>query len=131
MGCSSSGPKRNVQETFSTKIYEDGSKIFSYTQTMIRKRDKDRGKGKHRPDMDIGHKSPPDDDKFVKRLEKDLKLFMAENNFCRDGFLKLDESLGGGRRSIRGECYDRATDEDRARFPNMNTGPKVIEESLD
>ncbi|MFT5691125.1 MAG: hypothetical protein ACI92E_000450 [Oceanicoccus sp.] len=52
------------------------------------------------------------------KLKEKLETALAENGFCREGYEELDRHEAMGEMSIRGECSDEATDDDRRNFPN-------------
>ena len=51
-------------------------------------------------------------------LKQQVDRLIAENRFCRDGYFVLDQYSGAGGKSLRGECREGASPEDRIRFPN-------------
>ncbi|MEY4589150.1 MAG: hypothetical protein RL497_1226 [Pseudomonadota bacterium] len=53
-----------------------------------------------------------------RQLKGLLKDALADNGFCRDGFLPLGRYAGESNYRLRGECKDTASAEDIAKFPN-------------
>ncbi|RZA02341.1 MAG: hypothetical protein EOO68_09795 [Moraxellaceae bacterium] len=53
-----------------------------------------------------------------RQLKAMLKDALADNGFCREGFLPLGRYAGESNYKLRGECKDAASVEDIARFPN-------------
>lgn len=56
------------------------------------------------------------------RLARDrlntLEATLEATKFCREGYTLLGRYAGETIERLRGECQERATEEDRARFPN-------------
>lgn len=53
-----------------------------------------------------------------KHMQKMLDEVMEQSGYCRDGYVLLGRYAGETTRRMRGECRDRATNEDRQRFPD-------------
>jgi len=53
-----------------------------------------------------------------KRMQQMLDEVMEESRYCRDGYVLLGRYAGETTRRLRGECKDRATEEDRRKFPD-------------
>lgn len=51
-----------------------------------------------------------------RRMQAALEERMAVTGFCREGYLLLGRHSGVTVQTLRGECRDRATKEDRERF---------------
>jgi hypothetical protein len=126
-----------VEEKFVPYITETGLKIFIYTVSMkgageqgdsrggakstgerggSRRGTKPtggRGGGSHggtTPDRDSMEKS------IKEKIEQKLLAKLTETGYCREGYLELGSSIGKRESSIRGECKEGATEEDRQVF---------------
>ena len=53
-----------------------------------------------------------------RQLKGLLKDALANNEFCRQGYLPLGRYAGESHYRLRGECKDAASTEDKAKFPN-------------
>jgi hypothetical protein len=53
-----------------------------------------------------------------KHMQKMLDEVMEQSGYCREGYVVLGRYAGETTRRMRGECRDRATDQDRQRFPD-------------
>ncbi len=117
-GCSSQDKKRpSFTETFETEISQDGSKRFVYQVSP------DRAKGGRpphnrdgKPPSREGQKSSNRATKVAEKTEALLQEKLAKTEFCQDGYRVLDSFFERGRYTIRGECRDEASEEDRAKF---------------
>ena len=128
--CSSKKPHPAPVTYFSTNITVEGGKFFVYRLEMPQRGGQEDGGRGSRPEK--GKKpgggggrngaSPPNNGRKGGRSEVNLKQrvdrLIAENRYCRDGYVVLDEYTGAGGVSLRGECRDGATPEDRSRFQN-------------
>ena len=131
-GCSSNSSKRHggmPTEVFVTHIKPDGSKIFNYS--LIKKMPNQgqmgqgmgKGGGMH-GGMGGGMKGgkKPDMSKMKAKMEekanKKLNLKLAETGYCREGFMELDSFFERGHVTIKGECNETATAQDKKTFPN-------------
>ena len=126
-GCASdkprhSKPKPVPQETFSTEITQDGTKLFSYSlkrpsrEGMLKKPGKSR-KERRFPDTQNGKTEDQNrKDRMLTKLEKELDTRLEqkieETGFCREGYLILDRYVGKSSSSIRGECWEGANDDE-------------------
>jgi hypothetical protein len=126
--CSSKKPRPQPAVYFSTNITVEGSKFFVYRLEMPQRSEQEGSRRGSRPTKGGGpdggrdRASPPARDRKGGRGADDLKQrvdqLIAENLYCRDGYVILDEYTGGGGVSLRGECRDDATPADRNRFRN-------------
>ena len=156
--CATQEPKPpKTTDSIITLIQVDGSKQFSYTLIMELPERGERprggpggrgsGGGKGGPggpdgkrpngpgDFDHGddHRDDYDsrDDGPLKHLtEEGLLAKLEDTGYCRNGYHQLETQSRRGAMNIAGECYDKATDEDRKKFPNP-APKKIIEERLD
>ena len=131
--CSSNSPKKHggmPTEVFVTHIKPDGSKVFNYS--LIKKmpsqgqmgKGRGKGGGMHGGGMGGGMKGgkKPDMSKMKAKMEekanKKLNLKLAETGYCREGFMELDSFFERGHVTIKGECNETATAQDKKTFPN-------------
>lgn len=122
--CGATRPLDNFSEDFDTHIYDDGTKVFMYH---------------FRTEKELYALSPlnysegfSDGQRYytpeelrkqsARQLESRLSNLMEEKRFCRDGYLTLSSYAGYGTASLRGECREAATAEDREKFPNEAAG---------
>ncbi|WKE65137.1 hypothetical protein PVT67_15955 [Gallaecimonas kandeliae] len=119
---------------FSTYISEDGSKRFVFSlETQGGRsgpgmggregRGGRGGPGMGRSGGDRGGQQARQEagqgqDKLLELLEEKL----ADNGYCRSGYIQLDSTQRGHFLRFTGECNESATDEDRKRFPNVGNG---------
>lgn len=103
---------------FSTQILADDTKLFTYTQRFM------RGGPEMSGDVDY---TTIDNPKMMRERDgmratitkasrKGLEGMLAQNNYCRDGYMVLEQYEQHGSYIIRGECRDGATGADRERF---------------
>lgn len=129
--CSSKRPRPEPAIYFSTYITVDGSKFFVYRQEIPQHTNRKKsGQSSHEmkgqrpsggrgdgPQQERGRGRGPDrPDK--NSLTQRVDMLIAENSYCRDGYIVLDEYTDAEGVSLRGECRDDATSEDRGRFRN-------------
>ncbi len=151
--CASNEPKPpKTSEIFYTLTKPDGTKQFSYTLTMEQP---ERGRGDKPPRGGNGGMrggmgghpdgpppggghgrgpKPGDSDDWMDGLkhltEEGLLAKLEDTGFCRNGYRQLETQSRRGAMNILGECYDKATAEDRTKFPNP-APKKIVEEKLD
>jgi len=58
-------------------------------------------------------------------LVEQLNDQLEQNNYCRQGYIVLEENIGRGILSIKGECHESATEKDRLNFPNRKLSPNA------
>lgn len=103
---------------FSTKILADDSKLFVYSQRFM------RGGPPTSDEMDY---TTIDNPKVMRERDsmramlpkvsrKGLEATLAQNNYCRDGYMVLEQYEQHGSYIIRGECREAATSADREKF---------------
>lgn len=139
--CSSTNDRPKPIEVFQTQISQDGTKVFVYrlerpenpgaerVRSAGPRGNRDHGegpagrngnngegkKGRSRGPSDAENKGSKHGD-F--KLDEGLTAVLAENGFCREGYYELDRYQALGDISLRGECKDTATENDRRNFPN-------------
>lgn len=60
----------------------------------------------------------PDDRHSQKPIHQMVDQALEQSGYCRDGYVLLGRYAGETVRRIRGECRERATEDDRHRFPD-------------
>ena len=132
--CSSNSPKRQSgmpTEVFVTQIKPDGSKVFNYSliKNMPNQGQMGKGRGKGggmHGGMSGGMKGgkKPDMSKMKAKMEekanKKLNLKLAETGYCREGYMELDSFFERGHVTIKGECNESATAQDKKTFINID-----------
>lgn len=141
-GCASEPERPEPPEGyFATYIEPDGSKKFQYTMELP---ERSSGRSGGRPGKMGGHVSgssgrgmsggvtagsgrrPPSgssggNERFEQinaRLENSLETELARSGFCHSGHRETERVTKPPTIYIRGECSEKANDEDRKRFPN-------------
>lgn len=97
-----------------TRITEDGLKLFELV--LPRAPIADSG-----ADSRQGERRPPEPGFSERRVLSLLTTVMEESGYCRAGYVLLGRYAGETTGRVRGECKDRATDADRARYPDTIT----------
>ena len=101
--------------TFTTKILADDTKLFVYSQRFAR-----RGSGSDEGEKDFD--AAPDrggsgrSEQMAKVALRGMQAMLAQNHYCRDGYVVLEQYDQHGSYFIRGECRDAATSAERAKF---------------
>jgi len=122
---------------FHTEIRDDNSKEFTFSLVFSRSKEEasrgmknastsqrpDKGKGSGKGRGNRSHeassttkpnsKSSSKADKMQGIFQQHLDLKMQETKYCRTGYLILEQSFIGAVYSLRGECNESATEEDR------------------
>ena len=108
-GCASfSDNSAKESATFTTRITEDGTKLFDYIvhpSPRLTNAYQLEGKGWKAPWNDINH-----------LIYTMLDNKVAMTGYCRDGFIELNSNFSEELYQVRGECYEAATAEDRTYF---------------
>lgn len=105
---------------FTTRILANGTKLFVYSQRLMPGREGDSGLD----DMPSGRGEGVDFDGDSGRQHRNpgptalrgAQAMIAQNHYCREGFLVLEQFEQQGRYIIRGECRDAATAAERTEF---------------
>jgi len=140
-GCSNTN-KPQFKSFFKTEIHENHSKVFNFSLVLVsgeytnetnskaqkqgkgkgNGKGKGQGKGKHKKSNDVANEKKSQKKSNVNKIEKQLDTRLAielgKNNYCRNGYMELERNLGQRYLSIRGECRENASINDRERFPN-------------
>ena len=105
---------------FTTKILADDTKLFTYSVRVLRA-------GSNSDSDDIGGDMPsrgssgfaqsssrrgPSEQSMLRGVE----AMLAQNHYCREGFVVLEQYDEHGKYIVRGECRDAATGAERERF---------------
>jgi hypothetical protein len=110
--CANKPPPGSVQ--LSTRITDDGLKLFELAlprASNTADHGGAPGPGERRPEPGFNEG----------RVLAILESVMEESRYCRAGYVLLGRYAGETMGRVRGECKDRATDEDRARYPDTIT----------
>ena len=145
-GCSTT-KKPQFESFFKTQIREDHSKMFNFSLVMVsgeysiernskekiqgkgkgsgngKGMGKGKGKNKQQDKMSVNNKEKKQSktNKIEKKLDERLAIILAQNNYCRKGYIELERNIGRRYLSIRGECHESASEKYRKRFPNINS----------
>lgn len=102
--------------TFTTKILADDTKLFTYSQRFGRR-------GPNEGDMDdraseerIRSGSSNRTAQIAQTGLRGVQAMLAQNHYCRDGYMVLEQYEQHGSYIIRGECRDAANAADRSKF---------------
>ncbi|MGB9429395.1 MAG: hypothetical protein WCC11_05885 [Gammaproteobacteria bacterium] len=120
--CGNAPSKPQPAITFVTHIADDGSKLFVFSLQSPQT----GGSGRHgRGGMARGGRGGMNDgnqgaSQMQQNFDGLLQAKLMDTGFCRDGFVQQDRTTESGFISVRGQCRDKATPEDRARFKNSD-----------
>lgn len=107
-GCANKKAELRALE-LQTRITDGGLKLFEVTFPMpARPLTLPTGERPRKPRPETS----------ARQMQNLLDEIMAQSQYCRDGYVLLGRYAGETTRRLRGECKDRATDEDRQRFPD-------------
>ncbi len=101
--------------TFTTKILPDDTKLFVYSQRFARR-------GANGGEADDGLSEAPErggsgrSAEMAKISLRGVEAMLAQNRYCRDGYMVLEQYDQHGSYFIRGECRDAANAGDRSKF---------------
>ncbi|MFT7558229.1 MAG: hypothetical protein ACI93R_000121 [Flavobacteriales bacterium] len=116
-GCTSNKHSTKIGESFRTRISSSNLKHFELRirtnkdDTTILEKQSPR-KSRQQPRRTNQYK------KLENIFTRAAELKLEETGFCRDGFWKLDYDIDFKGPYFRGECYDTASAEDKANFPD-------------
>ena len=118
--CSSTPNPQGMQESFSTQIYPNDSKVFRYeftrgskTQPLI-PYDQSGGFTDGRKVYTAAELR----NKNARALQSGAERKVQESGYCREGFFVLDSLISYSGGSLRGECKEAASEADKSRYPN-------------
>ena len=139
ISCSSTQKRPEPVEHFVTHITEDGTKKFSYSLTASSPRGGNKGDkrgggrsqgsggrggkggGQGRNKSESRDKSKGSDQKhqmqerFLKKLERTL----FEQGYCQEGYVKIDAFFDREISQYKGQCEEKASNEDIIKFKNQ------------
>jgi hypothetical protein len=102
---------------FTTKILANDTKLFVYSQRFGRGRpggeDEPYEGGQGRGSFFGG---PPSSAQMSQGALRGVQAMLAQNHYCRDGYVVLEQYDEHGKYIVRGECRDAATSADREKF---------------
>jgi len=118
--CASNPMKQpEIEEMFVTNIKSNGIKLFKYTVTASTSNGSHRVSGRSMSggEGSVSGGGPagwPDRGSGMKEeIHEKLNARLTETGYCREGYIVLASSIGGGRSFIRGECKEGASEGDR------------------
>ncbi len=117
-GCSSAQHQGDVNERFRTNILDNGTKLFFYEFSRgekIRTLLPYDQKGGFTDGRDV-YSAEELRRKNQRYLNASVTRKLEQTGYCREGFYTLDTLVGYANASLRGECREAASDEDRQRF---------------
>lgn len=107
--------------SFTTKILADDTKLFVYSQRFAR-----GGRDNPAGDDDLHEEKgrgagffgggPGRGAQFAKAALQGVQAMLAQNHYCRDGYVILEQYDERASYIIRGECRDAATSAERSKF---------------
>ena len=101
--------------TFTTKILADDTKLFVYSQRFARR-------GSNAAEGDDGLSEAPErggsgrSEQMAKSALRGVEAMLAQNHYCRDGYVVLEQYDQHGSYFIRSECRDAANAAERSKF---------------
>ena len=104
--CSNTPDKPEPGAIFTTSISDNNSKLFNYSLRQPKQVKRNRDGAGYAPAGRATNRPKPIN------LNTGLDALLASNGYCREGYMVLE----GQEYSIRGECQESATAEDRERF---------------
>lgn len=111
IACTSSRNKLPPAE-LQTRITQGGLKLFELSSPM-------QARPMTLPNGNPRQQRPVNDGrKMQKHMQDMLDEVMEQTGYCRAGYVLLGRYAGETTRRVRGECRDRATEEDRQKFPD-------------
>ncbi|WDD99674.1 hypothetical protein [Thalassomonas actiniarum] len=131
----SSRQEKSVEEIFVTQIREDNSKMFAFTlrQEKAARSDKTRdkmatgkqgkrGKGAGRNKSAGRGEKQERENPLATVIQQKLEQRLNQSRYCTTGYLELERYASRAGMTVRGECNESATADDRLRFPNRVNG---------
>ncbi|MFK8010433.1 MAG: hypothetical protein AB8B80_00235 [Marinicellaceae bacterium] len=131
VSCASKAKRPEPIEHFVTHITHDGIKQFSYSlsSSNSNKGNKNRGRGNRGGSKGNSRRSGGKNqqrgnhsdrqfemkEKLVQKLEK----ILFEKNYCHEGYIKLDSYANREIAQYRGQCEEKANEQDIVKFPNQ------------
>lgn len=127
-GCSNRHDVK-VTEVFKTNILDDDAKMFSFSIVFVnqdRTNKKGSPDGQQRQKQGKGNKPQRGssntkvklENQMTEELEERLVEKLEETGYCRKGYFELERTLNRSVYTIKGECSESATTEDRTTFIN-------------
>ena len=122
--CGSTPSAPGIEDSFTTHIYPNGSKTFRYE---FSRGDRTRPLVSYDPSGGFTDGQRVYSAEELRRrnrrfLEEAVARKLEETAYCRNGFFELDTLISYNGGSLRGECRETATDNDRDQFPNGQRG---------
>lgn len=127
--CSQTPKEKATREYFVTHILADGTKMFSYVlersnnnqrKTKGRKRrSKGSFKAQNRTERSGQSYRKEGDQRNKSRFYKRLDGLLSHKNYCREGYVELNSSFNRQRSEIKGQCNEKANENDKMTFKNQ------------
>ena len=114
VGCSHTPSAADIPPgaTFTANILADGTKLFVYRQSGFGARPPREG--------EVGALDQPDRGPSTEQLQKSAKrgvdATLAQNHYCREGYMVLEQYQQERAFIVRGECRDAANADEREKF---------------
>lgn len=98
--------------SFDAQILDNGTKLFVYRQRGLG--------GPQREDDDPRRSGPPQrrlsSEQMQKIAQRGIAAMLAQNGYCRDGYMVLEQYEQQRSYVVRGECRDAANATDREKY---------------
>lgn len=117
-----------ITEVFKPEILDNGAKMFTFSLIFVNKSPTEKGRDQPQNKQKQGKGGHSDkqsrqtnnsiENQMTEELEQRLVDRLEENNYCRKGHFELTRTLNKSVYSIRGECSESATAEDRENYVN-------------
>lgn len=133
LGCGGGQPWQAppARESLIPEIQADGTKFFIFQRDYLRP-DPSQGANVGVIPGDRMNGGRPDAERGVRigefDVESRIELVMVATGYCRDGFFELYREQTFQSFSVRGECREEATEEDRQQFTQpivLNAAPTI------
>lgn len=116
-GCSSMQASRQAEPfTFSTRITPSGLKLFELSYPFVPRRLILPGSSSRTASQQPARSEQPTYSN--RQLERVLTTKLDASGYCREGYILLGRHSGITTQTIRGECRELATADDREQFQN-------------
>jgi hypothetical protein len=102
--------------TFKTNILADDTKLFMYSQRFAQDERSDVDSRDGVRSRNQGSGSVSRSAQYAQVSLRGVKAVLAQNHYCRDDYVVLEQYEEHGSYIIRGECRDAATSAERGKF---------------
>lgn len=114
VGCSSQAGRQAELFTFSTRITPSGLKLFELSYPFVPRRLTLPGSSSRTGSQQPARREQPA--YSDRQLERALTTKLNASGYCREGYILLGRHSGITAQTIRGECRELATTDDREQF---------------